>query len=178
MKIKSKIYFSILFFAIAIFVSSCDVGNKVIPNPNGNTTVDINPVLGSLNLIVTGDTSYTATLLSDTSSLIGNAIVNDSLQILASDGTNTLFFTTFKDTIGTYYTETSPPEITSALFIFQTKFDGAIKRFLLGHGSIIITSNDRTNKTIKGSFDVNNEFSNDAKILNLKSNFLLRYQDR
>lgn len=176
MKIKAKIYYSTLLFAIAVFISSCNVGNKVIPDPIGNIPVDTTATLGSFNLIVSGDTNYNASLTSDTSSTIGNFIVNDSIQILATDGTNTLLFSTFDKAPNIYYTETSPPEITSAIFIFQTKFGGITRRFFMTHGNITITENDETNGIIKGSFDVNNEFTTSDKILFLRSNFVLRYK--
>ncbi len=176
MKISAKIYYTTLLFAFIVFIASCDVGNKEIPDPIGNIPVDTTASLGSFNLIVTGDTNYTATLLSDTSEAIGNFIVNDSLQVIGSDGTSTLLFSTFNKLPDIYYTETSPPEITSALFIFQTKFGGVIRRFLMTHGNITITDNDEINGIVKGSFDVNNEFTPSDKILFLRANFILNYK--
>lgn len=176
MKINTKKYYTSLLIAFTVFIASCSVGNKVIPDPTGNIPVDPTATLGSFNLFVTGDTNYTATLLSDTSDAIGNFIVNDSLQVIATDGTNTLLFSTFDKVPEIYYTETAPPEITTALFIFQTKFAGVTRRFFMTHGNITITENDEENGVVKGSFDVNNEYTASDKILFLRANFILRYK--
>ena len=179
MKFVFKNFYSILLLAFVAMVSSCSVGNKVIPDPGGNIIVDTTGSLGSFNLIVTGDTSYVVNLLSDTSSAVGNFIVDDSLQVLGL-GTNTsVLFTTFKSEVGTYYVETSPPGITGGIFVLQEKIGSVVKRYFMIHGKIIITENDTVNKIVKGSFDVNNEFATGSpKLFFLRANFVLRYQNK
>ena len=168
-----------LLFVFAVVMPSCKVGNKVIPDPTGNIPVDTTGTLGSFTMIVTGDTSFNVTMISDTSSTTGNFVVNDSLQILGLDANNVVAFSTAESVAGTYYTETAPPDITSAVFIYQVKIGTVVKRYFMPHGKIIITENDAVTGVVKGSFDVNNEFVTTAdRTLFLRANFVLRYKVR
>lgn len=181
MKITFNKYYFVLILSIMAIISSCSVGNKVIPDPAGNISVDTTGILGSFNIIVTGDTSFTANLISDTSSVLGNFIVNDSIQIIGSttDASSIIGFSTYNSAVGTYYLDMSPPEITSALFILQLKINGVKKRYYMIHGKIIITENDATTGIVKGSFDVNNEYMPTAdKTLYIRAYFTLRYKVR
>jgi len=177
MKITFEKYYIVLMLALASIASSCSVGNKVIPDPTGNIPVDTSGTLGSLNIIVTGDTNFNATLISDTSSTVGNFIVNDSIQIIGVETNAAILFSTFSSNVGTYYTETAPPELTSAVFLFQLKVNGITKRYFMPHGKIIITENNTSTGIVKGSFDVNNEYVATAdRILHIRANFVLRYK--
>lgn len=182
MKIINYKYFLILLLGVMTTITSCSVGNKVIPDPAGNITVDTSGTLGSFNIIVTGDTNFTANLISDTTSnILGNYIFNDSIQIvgLSTDGNSVIGFSTFSSGVGTYYTETAPPEMTSAAFLYQLKVNGVKKTYFMLHGKIIITENNTSTGTIRGSFDVNNEYvANADRTLFIRANFLLRYKVR
>ena len=177
MKVLFKKYYFILLLAWVSIIASCSVDNKIIPDPIGNISVDTTGTLGSLNIIVTGDTNFNATLLSDTSSTVGNFIVNDSLQIIGVETNSAILFSTFSSSVGTYYTETAPPDLTSAFFIYQLKVNGVNRRYIMPHGKIIITENNTSNGTVRGSFDVNNEFVASAdRTLFIRANFVLRYK--
>jgi hypothetical protein len=177
MKISIKKYYLVLLLIVTAIISSCSVGNKVIPDPAGNIVVDTSGTLGSLTLIVTGDTSFNVTLISDTSSAVGNFIVNDSLQIIGVETNSAILFSTADNVPGTYYTETAPPDITTAVFLFQLKVNGITKRYFMPHGKIIITENNTSTGIVRGSFDVNNEFVASAdRTLFLRANFILRYK--
>ncbi|MEZ5025410.1 MAG: hypothetical protein R2739_02425 [Chitinophagales bacterium] len=168
----------ILFFLFTAMISACTVGNKIIPDPNGKTFVDTMGTLGNFTLIVTGDTSFTTNILSDS---ILNVVKDDSLVVVGADSlVNTkiiVSFATASADTGTYLTETSPPGITTAVFGTRLLINGVPRIYLMTHGKIIISENDTINNTVKGSFDVNNEFSGADKTLFMRANFYLRYKD-
>ena len=70
-------YYGILLALLVALVSACSVGNKVIPDPGGNSNVDTtNTSLNTFNIIVSGDTSFVMSILSVDSL---NSIQDDSL---------------------------------------------------------------------------------------------------
>lgn len=174
-RIKYSIIVSVLLVAV---LSACSVGNKVIPDPFGSIPVDTTGSLGNFTMIVTGDTAFNINILSDSTL---NQIKDDSLIVIGADAlTNTkvlLYFGTLSSEPGTYYTETAPPGITSALFLARIKINGVFKSYLLQHGTIKIESKDVVNKIIKGRFDVNNENAGADLTLYMRANFSITYKE-
>lgn len=179
MKFSFRYY--ILLFALTIAVlTSCSVGNKIIPDPGGISGVDTtNTTLNTFNLIVTGDTSFVMTVISVDSL---NTLENDSLIMTGFELNGTVVvgafgFKTYASAPGVYLTEGAPPGITAAEFGILKTIRGARRIYSMNHGSITITEHDVAAKTVKGKFDVNNEFNLTANIyMRCRGNFYLSYQ--
>ena len=179
MKSTSR-YYTVLFALIAAILTSCSVGNKVIPDPGGNSGVDnTNTALNTFNIIVSGDTSF---IMSVTSIDSLNTLEDDSLVVSGFEFSGTTVvgifgFKTFASAPGVYLTEGAPPGITTAEFGILKTIRGARRIYSMNHGSVTITEHDVTAKTVKGSFDVNNEFNITANIfLRCRGNFYIKYQ--
>ncbi|HQV78380.1 MAG TPA: hypothetical protein PLJ42_08855 [Chitinophagales bacterium] len=177
MRFKTNYLLAFLCSCAAI-ITSCSVGNKIIPDPFGRIPVDTTASLGSFTLIVTGDTAFNTKIITDSTF---NTIKDDSLIIVGADNltaTNVLlYFGTLSSEPGTYYVETTPPGITSALFLARIKINGVFRSYLMTHGTIVIESNDISTNTIRGRFDVNNEFAGADKTLFMRADFILNYKE-
>lgn len=173
-------YYGILLALLVALVSACSVGNKVIPDPGGNSNVDTtNTSLNTFNIIVSGDTSFVMSILSVDSlnSIQDDSLVMTGFELSGATVIGAFGFKTYASAPGEYLTEGSPPGITKAEFGILKTIRGARKIYGMNHGKIIITEHDVVAKTIKGSFDVNNEFNITANIyLRCRGNFYLSYQ--
>lgn len=173
-------YFYILVVLAALFATACSVGNKDIPDPGGVTGVDTsNTTLNSFQVIVSGDTSFIMSVITADSL---NAISNDSLVVAGAEIVGTSLsgivgFKTYSSEAGTYLTEGAPPGITSAEFGILKTIRGVRKIYPMNHGTITITEHNFSAKTVKGRFDVNNEFNITANVyLRCRGNFYIKYQ--
>ncbi|HMV15122.1 MAG TPA: hypothetical protein PKK18_03290 [Chitinophagales bacterium] len=167
----------LLFIAIS---TACSVGNKVIPNPGGISGVDTsNTTLNAFQIIVTGDTSF---IMSITSIDSLNGVYDDSLIVAGLELSGPTLaggvgFKTFSSSTGDYLTEETPPGINTAQFGILKTIRGVRKIFFMNHGRISITEHNLADKTVKGSFDVNNEFNLTGDIyLRCRGNFYIKYQ--
>lgn len=163
----------VLSLVIIAGISSCTVGNKVIPDPGGGGIVDTTGTIGTFYLNLTGDTSYLLTVVAV------DTIVEDSLVVIGGDLTikDQVLFSIAKAEVGTYYTEQSPPGITGAVFIYRKRVITGYKNYAMLHGKIVITSVDIVTGVIKGSIDVNNEYVAGAdKYYRLRGNFMIKVQ--
>ncbi|MFN8261684.1 MAG: hypothetical protein U0X41_12170 [Chitinophagales bacterium] len=173
-------HYMVLFAFLASVLTSCSVGNKDIPTPGGNSNVDTtSAALNTFNMIVSGDTSFIMTITSIDSL---NTLQDDSLLISGFEFSGTsvvgIFgFKTYASNPDTYITEGSPPGIKTADFGILKTIRGVRKIYDMNHGTITITEHDVTAKTVKGKFDVNNEFNVTANIfLRCRGNFYIKYQ--
>lgn len=138
-----------------------------------------NTTLNSFKVFVTGDTSFVMNIISADSL---NSVVDDSLLVagLELSGTSlagVVGFKTFSSEVGTYLTEGAPPGITTAEFGILKTIRGARRIYGMNHGTITITEHDVTAKTVKGRFDVNNEYNITANIyLKCTGYFYIRYE--
>ena len=183
MKNTIKIHFALLLLLFTLAVSSCSVGNKDIPDPNGNISVDTSAagfIITVRDTTDTKDSTYSVKILSDTSSIIGNRINNDTLEILGVDaltGTkHTVIFITYSSEPGSYPTDLTPVGINKAIFIYKTTINSVSQNYFMIHGNINITEKDTIAKVVKGNFDVNNKDA-DGVGKSVRSNFSLRYLD-
>ncbi len=161
----------VLLVAIVAALSSCSVGNKDIPDPNGTGTVDTTGTIGSFYLNVTGDTTYLLNILAV------DTVVLDSFVLAGADATtrDQIVFATNSINPGIYYTEQAPPQLTTAYFIFRRRVPTGYRNYLMIHGSITITSFDVSTGVIRGKIDVNNQYlPNVDKTLFLKGNFVMK----
>lgn len=173
-------YYAILLTLFAAIMTSCSVGNKDIPDPGGNSTVDTtNTTLNSFKVFVTGDTSFVMTV-SSIDSL--NTLEDDSLVVAGYElngrtVSGIVGFKTFASSPGTYITEGSPPGITTAEFGILKTIRGLRRIYSMNHGTVTITSHDVAAKTVKGRFDVNNQYNISANIyLRCTGYFYIKYQ--
>jgi len=179
MKVRFEYYFLVVVLLAAV-LTSCSVGNKDIPTPGGaNSGVDTsNTTLNSFQVIVTGDTSFIMNIFTADSL---NSITDDSLVVAGAELNGTrlegiMGFKTFASAPGTYLTETAPPDLTKAEFGILRTIRGVRKIYSMNHGSIIITEHNTTEKTVKGRFDVNNEYNITAGIyLRCRGTFYIKY---
>jgi hypothetical protein len=180
MKARSK-YYLLAVALLGVVFTSCSVGNKDIPTPGGgNTGVDTsNTTLNSFQIIVTGDTSFVMNVVTADSL---NSITDDSVVVAGVELNGTrvvgiMGFKTFASAPGTYLTETAPPDITKAEFGILRTIRGVRKIYSMNHGSIVITEHNTTDKTVKGRFDVNNEYNVTAGgvYLRCRGTFYIKY---
>ncbi len=177
---SSHKYYGLLLVIFIAALTSCSVGNKVIPDPGGITGVDTtNTTLNTFTVFVTGDTSFIMNITSIDSL---NTLEDDSLIIAGYELNGTalagLFgFKTYGSSPGTYLTEQAPPGITQAEFGIVKTINGARRIYSMNHGSVTITEHDRTAKTVKGRFDVNNQYNITAtRYLRCTGYFYIKYQ--
>lgn len=173
-------YSFLLTLLFALIMSSCSVGNKFIPDPGGVTGVDTsNTTLNAFQVIVTGDTSFVMSIITADSL---NTISNDSLVVAGAEIVGTALsgivgFKTYGTEPGTYLTEGAPPGITSAEFGILKTIRGARRIYPMNHGTVTITEHNLADKTVKGRFDVNNEFIIPPTLyLRCRGNFYIKYQ--
>ena len=171
---RNKKYSFILLIAFLAIISACSVDNKSIPDPGGNIGVDTTGTLGTFYLNLTGDSSYLLTIVAV------DTINQDSFAVAGADFTrrDEIVFSTAQAVPGTYYTEQSPPGITTAVFIFRKRLSTGYRNYPMFHGKIVISSVDLTTKIIRGSIDVNNQYITTADHLYyLKGNFVMKYNN-
>jgi hypothetical protein len=179
MNFSSK-YYGVLFALFVAILTSCSVGNKVIPDPGGNANVDTsNTTLNSFKVFVSGDTSFIMNIVTADSL---NTVKDDSLLVAGIELNGTALagifgLKTYSSAVGTYLTEGAPPGITTAELGIVKTINGVRRIYGMNHGTITITEHDLTAKTVKGRFDVNNEYNITATIyLRCTGYFYIRYQ--
>lgn len=158
----------------AIFISSCSVDNKTIPDPDGGIIVDTTGTLGTFIFNVSGDTSYQLTVVAV------DTLVQDSLLVAGADVTirDQIVFSTAKAEPGTYYTEQAPPGITGGAFLFRKRLATGFRNYPMLHGKIIINSVNTSSGVVTGSIDVNNEWVTTADHLyRIRGNFTININD-
>src|SRR4051812_2743695 len=103
MRLAGK-FIIVLSITIVAALTSCSVGNKNIPDPNGVGNVDTTGTIGQFYLNVTGDTSYLLTILAV------DTVYLDSFIVAGEDATtrDQLVFATKSSSPGIYYTEQAP----------------------------------------------------------------------
>jgi hypothetical protein len=160
--------FSVVFVLSMIAgISACTVGNKAIPDPNGNIGVDTSGNIGTFFLNVTGDTSYLLTVVA------ADTVINDSLLIIGADLTtqDQVIFTTASTAIDTFYADQSVPG-KGTVFVFRKRNPASYSNYAMLKGTVIITAVNTTTKVLRGKIDVNNEGVPGAdKTYYLKGNF-------
>lgn len=179
MKARFGYSIAVMTFIVAI-ISACSVGNKVIPNPGGAGGVDTsNTTLNNFQIIVTGDTSFimNITTVDTVNSIVDDSLLVAGIELNGSKVGGLMGFKTYGSNPNTYLTELSPPGITTAEFGIIKEIKGSSKIFTMQHGNITITEHNAAEKTVKGSFDVNNEFNTAGlPYLRCRGSFYIRYQ--
>lgn len=184
MKIRT-LFYALLFGVFSIILAtSCSVGNKNIPLPNGlngdSVMIDTSSALiNKFQVVVTGDTSFIMSV-SAPDSLI--SIKDDSVGVGALELNGAVLegffgFKTFASAPGEYPTETAPPGATKAESVIIKLLKGSRRPLFMNHGKVVITEHDLSTKTIRGYLDVNNQYFPNAHIyLRCQAAFYIRYR--
>ncbi len=179
MNFASK-YYSILFTFFIAILTSCSVGNKVIPDSAGNSDVDTtNTTLNSFKVYVTGDTSFvmTITTVDSINTLLDDSLIVSGFELNGAALAGLVGFKTYSSSADSYLVEGAPPGITQAEFGLIKTINGVRRLYTMNHGTVTITSHDFVTKTVKGRFDVNNEYNITAdRFFKCKGYFYIKYQ--
>lgn len=168
--------FIILIIAVVAIISACSSGNKDIPDVV-DYSLSENAILNSFTLDVSGDTTFTSTMLTDS---LFNSISNDSVVIAAADALSNQNVVTLFGVLGTvpgtYSIENTDSTTVAGLFILQIRINNVMQSFPMTHGSIVIDENNTSTKTLRGKFDVSNDTILFDKYLRAKAVFKVAYR--